>query len=164
MKLTAKSDFNRLNNIGRQLVMVSPQSFVDVIKKFFRILKTPGQTVHHARLQHVLGAVALANAVDCSLIDGSHHIALGLQFRAAHHGTRTGDDPRVVVAELQELVHRIDASADPGAGEVIQFWIAYWRYNIAGSQHVGNSKKNIDVSARVGCDKVTVVDLFSIRL
>ena len=144
--------------------MVSPQTFVDVIKKFFGIVKSPGQTVHHARLQHVLGAVALANAVNRSLIDGCQHVALGLQFRAAHHGTITGDDPRVVVAELQELVHRIDASADPGAGEVIQFWIAYWRYHIAGGQHVGISKENVDVSARVRCDKVTVVDLFSIRL
>src|SRR6266850_3022893 len=105
----------RLNNIRRQLVMVSPQPFVDVIEEFKGIVKSPGQTVHHARFQHVLGAVPLANAIDRTVINGRHHIALDLQFRTAHHGAISGDDPRLVVAELQQPIHRVNAAADPRA-------------------------------------------------
>src|SRR5438093_7767166 len=157
----AISDLNRLNNIGRQLVMVSPQPFVDVIEEFIGIVKSPGQTIHHARFQHVLGAVPLANSIERSVIDGLHHIALGLQLRAAHHGAVSGDDSRLVVAELQQPIHCVDPSADPRAGEVIQFGITRGRRYIADCKHVAVSEDHVEFHAGVRFNKVAIVDLFS---
>src|SRR5262249_34277187 len=91
---------NCLNDIGSQLVVVSPQTFVDVVDKFFRIAESPAQIIHYTGLQHVIRTVALTNAINRSLIDGSHHVALGFQVRTTYHRTKPGNDSRFVVREF----------------------------------------------------------------
>ena len=81
-----------------------------------------------------------------------------LQLRAAHHRAEAGDDPRRVVAQLQQPIHGIDAAADPRAGEVVQLRIARRRRDVADGEHVRVAEEDVDVAARVRFDQVAVVD------
>ena len=70
------------------------------------------------------------------------------------------DEPRLVVAELEQQVHGVDAAADPCAGEIIECGIAFRRCDVADGDHVGIAEKDIDVAVGVRLDQVAVVDPF----
>src|SRR5262249_18161181 len=78
MHATADKVLNRLNNIGCQLVVMSPQSLVEVIDKFVGILERSRESLHHTSFQHVFRAVSLAYTIHCPVVDFFHHVAFGL--------------------------------------------------------------------------------------
>src|SRR5579862_6530527 len=75
------------HHIGVQLVVMSPEALVNVVKEPARILPRAPNAVEHAGLGHVVGAVALAHAIDRAVVDRLHHVVVGLQLRSAHHRT-----------------------------------------------------------------------------
>ncbi len=121
-------------------------------------LNVRAKPAQEARLDHVLGAIALAYPIDGAVVDGLHHVALGLQLRAAHHRAEAGHNPRVGVAQLHKPGQGVDASANPRAGQVVQFRIPSGRRDVADGQHVRLAEEDVDVSARVSFDEVPVVD------
>src|SRR6185436_3129739 len=135
-----------------------PQALVDVVEKLPRLLPRARQPVQHARLDHVFGIVAFADEVDRAVVDRLHHVALGLQLRTSHDRTEAGNDPCGVVGQGEQGVHRIDATANPCAGEVIELRVAHGCGDVAYGKHVRVAEEHVDIAARVRFDQVAVVD------
>ena len=58
----------------------------------------------------------------------------------------------------QQPCHRVDAAAEPRAGEVVELRIARRRRDVADGEHVRVAEEDVDVAARVRLDQIAVVD------
>ena len=65
-----------------------------------------------------------------------HHVVLGLHLGAADDGPVARHEPRVLVAELEQLRQRIDAAAEPAAAEPVEHGVALRRDGVADGDDV----------------------------
>src|SRR6187549_1339877 len=65
---------NDLDHIGRQLVVMGPEALLQVVEEPAGIVQGAGQSVQNSRVEHVVGAVALAHAVHRAVVNGLHHV------------------------------------------------------------------------------------------
>src|SRR5688572_30670305 len=106
--------------------MVSKHALSGVVEELARVLPGAGQTAQDTVLQHIRGTVPLEHPRPHATAHLLHHVALGLEFSASHRETGSGHDPGLFVAESQDLVHRVEATADPRAGEKVERRIVEW--------------------------------------
>src|SRR5580704_19079556 len=127
----ASFSLSLLHDIGAQLVVVRPQTLGGVIQELVRIVPCAREALENATPQHVPGAVAFPNLIEQSLPNLFHHVPLRTEFRLRQDGPVRRYDPRLLIREPQEDIHRIHAAADPRSGQVVERGIAQRRSHVA---------------------------------
>src|SRR4030088_1148704 len=75
---TNAAKVKRLHDIWIQLIVMGPQPFVNGTDERVGIAPRPREPAQEACFDHVLSAVAFSHPIDRAVVDGLHHVALGL--------------------------------------------------------------------------------------